>query len=186
MNTGEVYQTPIDGVVVRANKLIRHDRGTLAELMPGGLENDLAMGEFGNLYLTTSDEKGGDRGGHYHKLDNSYESFYMVGGTVVWLLHDYRKDSPTHGVTMDIVVGETRPNLELADTLVFVTEDGSMPQVVIPPGVYHGYVQLSDDAAQIIGYHTKPYQEDDYERIDLSDVPDIDTFIKKYSITIKG
>jgi len=106
MKAGETMTTPIEGVVVTLNKIVRDQRGFLAELMPGGLANPTAHGEFGNLYLSVAETKFVARGGHYHKTENSIESFYCIGGTVVWILYDYRKESPTQGTLVDIVVGK--------------------------------------------------------------------------------
>jgi len=65
---------------------------------------------------------------HLHKIQTDW--LYLVMGTMKVGLHDTREDSPTHGQTMEILLG-----------------DHHETQVIkIPPGVAHGYKILQGPA----------------------------------------
>lgn len=90
MEQTSIIQTSIEGLLIKLNKVIVDERGYLAELMPGGLENEFCKGGFKNLYLSTATSKHIARGGHFHKFADSYENFYCVSGLALWLFYDFR------------------------------------------------------------------------------------------------
>ena len=69
-------------------------------------------------------------------------------------------------------------------TMAITVEQGVMAQITVVPGVYHSFVPLSDEPAQVIGLHTKPYNEADYQRIALGDVPGISDVAKRYGFHV--
>src|SRR6056297_3555329 len=103
--SAEELQTPIEGLKVSLNKVVEDERGYLAELLPGGTENELAPKEgIGNIYLSVGGKKGEPRGGHYH--NELVENFFTISGQALWLFKDYREGSPTKGETFSLILGE--------------------------------------------------------------------------------
>lgn len=68
------------------------------------------------------------KGWHVHCRQVDW--WYVVAGTIKAALYDTRPDSPTHGETQELLMGEGQP-----------------PSVLkIPPGVAHGYRVLNGPA----------------------------------------
>lgn len=101
-------------------KVHEDDRGFLFEVIHG---SDPFVTQFGQVYIV------GDRIERvvraYHKHNELHDWFSIVQGAAKFVLVDDRKDSPTFRKT-DILVGTGRtPSL-----------------VVVPPGVFHGWMSL--------------------------------------------
>jgi len=99
------------------------DRGYLYEIVHA---TDSFVPQFGQVYLV------GDRIERivraFHKHDALHDWFCIVKGAAKFVLVDDRPDSPTHE-QVDMLVGSERsPSL-----------------IVVPPGVYHGWMSLEPD-----------------------------------------
>lgn len=104
-------------------KVHEDDRGYLFEVAHG---SDPFVTRFGQVYMV------GDRISHvvraFHKHHELHDWFCIVHGAAKFVLVDDREDSPTYRKT-DILVGTGRtPSL-----------------IVVPPGVYHGWMSLEPD-----------------------------------------
>ncbi len=104
-------------------KVHEDDRGFLFEVIHN---SDPFVSRFGQVYVV------GDRIDHvvraYHKHDELHDWFCIVHGSAKFVLVDDRQDSPTYK-KCDVLVGSSRtPSL-----------------VVVPPGVYHGWMSLEPD-----------------------------------------
>ncbi|MHC4067362.1 MAG: dTDP-4-dehydrorhamnose 3,5-epimerase family protein, partial [Planctomycetota bacterium] len=104
-------------------KVHEDDRGYLYEVIHS---SDSFVSQFGQVYVV------GDRVQYitraYHKHAHLHDWFCIVHGSAKFVLVDDREDSPTYRM-FDIVVGTGRtPSL-----------------VVVPPGVYHGWMSLEPD-----------------------------------------
>ncbi len=101
-------------------KVHEDDRGFLFEVVHG---SDDFVSKFGQVYMV------GDRIAYvtraYHKHEALHDWFCIVSGAAKFVLVDDREDSPTYR-QFDILVGSGRtPSL-----------------VVVPPGIYHGWMSL--------------------------------------------
>ena len=81
---------------------------------------------------------------HEYKEDR----YCLVSGDMMVLLHDGRPDSPTRGVTQQIML----------------SPEGDR-QVLIPAGVWHMMINLRVEDAQLINFPTEPYDHDKPDRI---------------------
>jgi dTDP-4-dehydrorhamnose 3,5-epimerase len=104
-------------------KVHEDDRGYLWEVVHG---SDPFVGRFGQVYMV------GDRIEKiiraYHKHADLHDWFCIVHGSAKFVLVDDRENSPTYKKS-DILIGSGRtPSL-----------------VVVPPGVYHGWMSLEPD-----------------------------------------
>ncbi len=103
------------------------DRGYLFEIVHG---SDPFVSQFGQVYVV------GDRIEKivraFHKHDELHDWFCIVKGAAKFVLVDDRPDSPTHE-KFDILVGSDRsPSL-----------------IVVPPGIYHGWMSLQPDTIMV-------------------------------------
>jgi dTDP-4-dehydrorhamnose 3,5-epimerase len=127
-------------LVVRAD-----DRGYLIEILRA---TDPYFTRFGQVYLVGNMARGTIRA--FHKHAALWDWFFISHGSAKFVLKDDRPDSPTYGEMMTVVAGERNPTL-----------------IVVPPGVYHGWMSLEDDT-QLISTASEVYQR---ERPDETRIP---------------
>ncbi|MBU0495895.1 MAG: dTDP-4-dehydrorhamnose 3,5-epimerase family protein [Chloroflexi bacterium] len=108
------------------------DRGYLVEIVrqAGGEEPHAVVHRFGQVYLVGDMVRGIIRA--FHKHHELWDWFFISHGSAKFVLRDDRADSPTYGEMMTIIAGERNPRL-----------------IVVPPGVYHGWMSLEDDTQMI-------------------------------------
>jgi len=79
------------------------------------------------------------RGPHEHR--NQIDTFGFIGpGSFRFKLWDNRKGSPTYGVMQVMVVGEENPVV-----------------ITIPPGIVHGYTNISSCDAMVLNFPNQLY-----------------------------
>ena len=120
---------PIDGVIIK--KLTKHldHRGFLCETFRA---DELPAGLNPVMSYVSYTEPGIARGPHEHL--NQTDIFAMLGpGNFLLKLWDNRKDSSSYGRFLELYAGEDNP----------VT-------VIIPPGVVHGYKNISTSARGMV------------------------------------
>jgi dTDP-4-dehydrorhamnose 3,5-epimerase len=114
------------------------DRGFLMEIIreAGGEEPHAVAHKFGQAYLVGDPVRGAVRA--YHKHAELWDWFCIVHGTAKFVLKDDRQGSPTYGQMLSVVAGVRAPKL-----------------IVVPPGVYHGWMSLEDDTLMVsVASHT--------------------------------
>lgn len=129
----------IEGVRVRELRKNVDDRGYLMELLRADWSD--IFKKFGQAYVSLN-HPGVIRGWHYHKVQ--YDIFVCVAGMIKVPLYDGRRDSPTQGRIDEHVIGVDRP---LA--------------ILIPPGVYHGYMTLGTEPSLLLNFPSELYRSDD-------------------------
>jgi len=128
----------IEDVQVISLTTHQDDRGFLMEIIRevGGDESHALVHQFGQAYLVGDPVRGAVRA--YHKHAELWDWFCIVHGSAKFVLRDDRPDSATYGEMLTVVAGERAPKL-----------------VVVPPGVYHGWMSLEDDTLMVsIASHT--------------------------------
>lgn len=110
------------------------DRGYLMEVLR---EYDRFFTKFGYLYMAGDNVKGIVRA--FHKHLKMWEWFYCSHGSARYVLYDSREESASFEKMNSIVMGQWNPCV-----------------LVVPPGVFHGWVSLEDDT-QIIAVGSEPY-----------------------------
>ncbi len=120
------------------------DRGYLYEIVHG---SDSFVPQFGQVYVV------GDRiekiTRAFHKHEELHDWFSIVKGSAKFVLVDDRPDSPTYE-KFDILVGSDRkPSV-----------------VVVPPGVYHGWMSLQPDTIMVsTASHEYNHEQPDEVRV---------------------
>jgi dTDP-4-dehydrorhamnose 3,5-epimerase len=139
---------------VRKIPLARHadDRGYLTEVLRS---DDPHFVRFGQVYVTMR-RKGLITAWHAHRLQT--DAFYVAKGTCKVGLYDDREDSPTRERYMQVILGE----------------EGEETLLVIPPGVWHGHMPLSE-TAHLINVVSETYNPEapDELRRPVDDLEDI-------------
>ncbi len=128
----------IDGVAARRARVLPDERGRLGEIIRA---DDPWFEKFGQTYFTTT-FPGVVKAWHYHRLQTDH--FYCLKGAVKLGLYDAREGSPTRGEVNEIYLSEHLPGL-----------------VRVPPGVYHGWMCVSDVECYIVNVTTECYNHAD-------------------------
>ena len=142
----------IDGVKTKILKVIPDERGRVMEILRA---DDDFFDKFGQVYMTTT-YPGVVKAWHMHK--NQTDNVACIQGMIKLALYDSRENSPTHKEVMEFFLGIYSPLL-----------------IQIPPGVFHGWMCVSEEEAVIINIPTEvyDYENPDEQRLDphQNDIP---------------
>ncbi len=145
--------------VVCENLTVRSDdRGYLIEILRA---TDPYYTKFGQVYLVGNLARGTIRAWHKHEI--LWDWFFISHGTAKFALYDDRPGSATHKETNTFVIGARQPAL-----------------LVVPPGVFHGWMSLEDDT-QLVSTASEVYNR---EKPDEVRVP-YDSFGYDWSVKFK-
>jgi dTDP-4-dehydrorhamnose 3,5-epimerase len=122
----------IEGVEVIDLTTREDDRGYLIEIArrADDPEPHGVVHQFGQVYFVGDPVRGSIRA--FHKHHELWDWFFISHGSAKFVLKDDREDSPTHGEMMTVISSIRNPRL-----------------LVIPPGVYHGWMSLEDDTQMV-------------------------------------
>lgn len=118
------------------------DRGYLIEILRG---TDEYFTQFGQVYLVGDMTRGTIRA--FHKHAELWDWFFISHGAAKFALRDDRQESPTYGEMQSIVSSQRNPTL-----------------IVVPPGVYHGWMALEDDT-QLVSTASHVYNREKPDEI---------------------
>jgi len=142
----------IEGVKTKILKVIPDDRGRVMEILRS---DDDFFEKFGQVYMTTT-YPGVVKAWHMHK--NQTDNVACIQGMIKLALYDSREDSPTYKEVNEFFLGIHSPLL-----------------IQIPPGVFHGWMCISDEEAIVINIPTEvyDYENPDEQRLDphQNDIP---------------
>lgn len=140
----------IDGVRVEPIALWPDDRGHFLEVQRIGHGLAAAFPPATSQVSATVTYSGIIKAFHYHCLQ--FDCWTVVKGMLQVVLADLRRDSPTLGQRNTLYVGEKRPW-----------------QVLIPPGVAHGYKVIGSESAVLVYVTSRFYDPMDECRIAFDD-----------------
>jgi len=142
----------IDGVKTKMLKVIPDERGRVMEILRA---DDDVFEKFGQVYMTTT-YPGIVKAWHMHK--NQTDNVACIQGMIKLALYDSREDSPTYKEVNEFFLGIHSPLL-----------------IQMPPGVFHGWMCISEEEAVIINIPTEvyDYENPDEQRVDphQNDIP---------------
>lgn len=150
---GAVIQAPdsphlIAGVRVRPCSIYADDRGYFLELIRTG--RDLVAQYARAQVATAVGYPGTIKGFHYHL--RQHDCWTAVAGMLQVALVDLRQGSPTFGARNTLYLGTLRPW-----------------QILIPPGVGHGYKVIGSDPAVLVYVTDQFYDPADEGRLAFDD-----------------
>jgi dTDP-4-dehydrorhamnose 3,5-epimerase len=103
------------------------DRGYLIEILRS---TDEHFTKFGQVYIVGDQVRNIIRAFHVHRV--LWDWFFVCHGSAKFALVDGRNDSATNNEINTFVLTDRKPQL-----------------LVIPPGVYHGWMSLEDDTQML-------------------------------------
>lgn len=132
---------------VRKIDLVAHvdDRGYLIEILRA---SDDYFTKFGQVYLVGDFARGIIRAFHKHNL--LWDFFFISHGTAKFIFVDDRPESSTYKEVNTFVVSSRNPSL-----------------LIVPPGVYHGWMSLEDDT-QLISTASEVYNRENPDEVRIS------------------
>ncbi len=142
----------IEGVKIKKLRVIPDERGRLMEILR---RDDELFRNFGQAYVTTT-YPGVVKA--WHKHEKQTDNIACVAGLIKMALYDGRPDSPTFKEVNEFYLGVHNPLL-----------------VQLPPGIYHGWMCVSQEEAIIVNLPTETYnyEHPDEQRLDphSNDIP---------------
>lgn len=132
----------IEGVKVIPLESRVDDRGYLIEVFRA---TDPEFHKFGQVYVVGDAVRGTIRAFHKHEV--LWDYFFIGHGSAKFALRDDRSGSPTYEMMNTYVIGEKNPSL-----------------IVVPPGVYHGWMALEDDT-QLISIASEVYNRENPDEV---------------------
>jgi dTDP-4-dehydrorhamnose 3,5-epimerase len=103
------------------------DRGYLIEVLRS---TDEYFTKFGQVYVVGDMVRNTVRAFHVHKI--LWDWFFISHGSAKFALVDGRNESPTYNEVNTVILTIIKPQL-----------------LVVPPGVYHGWMSLEDDTLMV-------------------------------------
>jgi dTDP-4-dehydrorhamnose 3,5-epimerase len=140
----------IQGVVVQPYALWPDDRGYFLEVIRIGQGMAAHFPAQTTQVSTALNYPGIIKAFHYHRHQTDF--WVPAAGMFQVALVDLRKGSPTHGARNTFYVGSLRPW-----------------QLLIPPGVGHGYKVISREPAVLVYVTDRQYDPSDEGRIPYND-----------------
>jgi dTDP-4-dehydrorhamnose 3,5-epimerase len=152
---GSIVRAPespdlIDGVQVRTGALWPDDRGYFLEVLRMGQGPAAAFPPASTQVSAAMSYPGTIKAFHYHLRQHDY--WTVASGLLQVALADLRRGSPTFGARNTLYVGALRPW-----------------QILIPPGVAHGYKVIGTEAALLVYVTDRLYDPTDEGRLAYDD-----------------
>ena len=143
-------QTKIQGLEIISSQVNFDDRGYLFEII-----HNYEMPKFGQVYVVGDPARGTIRAFHKHEI--LWDYFCIVKGSAKFIFVDDRKDSKTYKEQEIVILSEKAPKI-----------------VIIPSGVYHGWMSLEDDTIMVsIGSEVYDKEKPDEIRVSPDSFGDI-------------
>jgi dTDP-4-dehydrorhamnose 3,5-epimerase len=143
--TGELFRTPIEGLLFRPTRPVPHEDGHVSEV--ARVDWEAISNPIVQVHITTT-YSGRIRAWGLH--ERSTDRLFVVSGLVKIVVFDGRRDSSTFGLINEFTVSEKNPGL-----------------LVIPPNLYHGWKNIGTTEAIIINMPDKMYNYDKPDALDL-------------------
>jgi dTDP-4-dehydrorhamnose 3,5-epimerase len=145
-------QQLIDGVKVKEVLNVAREIGTLTEIFRQDWNLDLGIvAQVFQVKLFPGCLSA------WHAHEFTLDRLFVNDGVIKIVLYDTRKNSPTYGYINEFRLGSMRPGL-----------------IVIPPGIWHGVQNISNEVSSLLNLVDKAYNYDDPDNWKLpSDSPQI-------------
>ena len=152
---GFTLKAKISGVIYKPLVPYADQRGWLAEIFR---QDEVASDHVPVMAYVSVTKPGVGRGPHAHRDQTDMFCFTGPGDFRV-VLWDNRADSPTFGTRQDFHLGESCPAV-----------------LIVPPGVVHGYQNVSDGPGFVCNFANRLYRgpgrQDPVDEIRFEDTPD--------------
>lgn len=140
----EIQTTKLQDLLLVPLKANFDDRGYLYEVIHA---TDPFFKKFGQVYIVSDPVRGTIRA--FHKHAQLWDYFHIIHGSAKFAFYDDRPGSVTY---------------QKIETLVLSDKDPKM--IVVPPGIYHGWMSLEDNTQMVsIGSDVYNKENPDEERV---------------------
>lgn len=139
----EKQKTKIEGLEIASLSVHFDDRGYLFEII-----HHYDMPKFGQVYVVGDPVRGIIRAFHKHEI--LWDYFTIVKGSAKFVFADDRKDSKTYKQRETIILSEKTPKM-----------------IIVPPGVYHGWMSL-EDSTTMISIASELYNQEKPDEVRIS------------------
>lgn len=139
----------INGVLLEEPKLISHPLGDVARALRS---SDQGFHGFGEVYLT-SVHPGKVKGWKKHR--QMYLNLVVVVGSVRFVMHDDRPDSPTYGELWEVTLCRNK----------------NYKRLTIPPGIWLSFQGVSADSSVILNVASIEHDPAEAENRNLEETP---------------
>jgi dTDP-4-dehydrorhamnose 3,5-epimerase len=126
----------IEGVICKSTHTYTDQRGWLLELFR---EDELSSEFHPAMAYLSETQPGVSRGPHEHRYQADYFAFVGPGDFCLYLW-DIREKSPTYGLSMNSIVGES-----------------NRCTVIVPPGVVHAYKNVGKVSGWVVNLPNQLY-----------------------------
>ncbi len=135
-------QSKIQGLEIISLQVNFDDRGYLFEII-----HSYDMPKFGQVYVVGDPVRGTIRAFHKHEI--LWDYFCIVKGSAKFIFVDDRKNSKTYKEQEIVVLSEKASKM-----------------IIIPPGIFHGWMSLEDDTIMVsVGSEIYDREKPDETRI---------------------
>lgn len=148
----------IEGVKLFKLKINRDQRGMLVEVLKKTWKEVFNQSlPFAQCYcsITNSGAARDENLWHYHPT-KQIDRFFVIKGTAVFAVYDWRRDSKTYGILNLFLMGEKN------------SDDGRC-LLIIPKNVLHGFCNVGQEPCYLIGFPNKIYDPKEEGRIPLKE-----------------
>lgn len=121
----EKQKTRIEGLEIVSLEVQFDDRGYLFEII-----HNYDMSKFGQVYVVGDPVRNIIRAFHKHEV--LWDYFCIVKGSAKFVFSDDRENSKTYKTQEIIILSEKSPKM-----------------IIVPPGVYHGWMSLEDNTVMV-------------------------------------
>jgi dTDP-4-dehydrorhamnose 3,5-epimerase len=136
-NRDQSFECRMPGVLCRPLKIFQDPRGWLAEIFR---QDELPQEQIPVMGYISVTQPGVGRGPHAHRQQTDLFCFPGPGEFRV-TLWDQRPESSAYGLRQEFILGENCPGV-----------------IIVPPGVVHGYLNLSDRAGLVCNFANRLYR----------------------------
>jgi len=154
-----IHQTGIEGCSVELQPMFGKPDSAVLHMLSGGAQNPEGFGPILDVYACTAKGKGVMRGGHYHKVLEEF--FFPATGSSLWVMCDFRPESPTYQKTTAVVLS-IEPVESPNGLPVFTAVEGSFPRLRVPHGVYHAFMPITEERVLVTALASTPHDATDY------------------------
>ena len=134
----------IEGVQIIPLKTVVNERGHLMEVQR---EDDPQFPGFGQAYITCTLPTVVKAWYRHHQ---QWDQIALIKGEVVLVMYDAREDSLTRGTLLEVDITEQNPRL-----------------VQIPPGIWHGFKALGQEALYLLHLNSVAFKFEDTDEDQL-------------------
>ena len=175
----QISETGIQDCRIEIQPLFGSKESGVLHILSGGEKNKEWFGGPVNDVYACFSTNNTARGGHYHKVLD--EMFITVSGTALWIVSDFRPESPTYKKTAAVVTGWNKVETKHTFPSYTFEELGGLARLRVPAGVYHAVYPLAKSGYLAVALGTTGHVAEDYAYPTLEEVPEMKGILQLFN-----